>query len=328
MPFNSKEKNIIRSNWSKPLLKYLTEHLGKKLFYVGLPSPEALDIKEWIDYLDVVYAFQCRDYPHPSEETQSRDKIIELEKVLSTYERQNRLATFEVYDGYIEEVILKGRDNSSTPKTFSHSDVVTVYNLDYCNAITSPMNYIDEKGNRVTAFKFDAIRKLVEMQRGLDIKPKKFILFLTLHSHYQPDEVNEFLEYPPDGDTKAHLDALNEHKKAKKGHYLVRAYVINNLKTYFLNNGFVPEFLPTFIYKGDGNTKLLHFTVIGTEQKGAGVPPTHQRMSSYLLKKFVGLSQSEQFTNLDFVLKNETNWSTLNPVKIFKDSTTFKKLWQ
>ena len=103
---SSKNKDFIRSNWGKPLLHFICTELKCKLIYMGLPSPEAKDIKEWIDYLSKVIAFQCRVYGKTSNPEQPMDSIFKLEEILSNFEREKKLEPSVVYDGYIEEVIL------------------------------------------------------------------------------------------------------------------------------------------------------------------------------------------------------------------------------
>ena len=144
--FNSTNKQLIRTNWAKPILSYLKDSLNKKLFYLGLPDTEAYDVKEWLEYIDTVYAFQCRDYPKPSSPEQNREKVLELENTLRAYERKRQLTTFDVFDGYIEEVLLRVFDNSPTIKEFTQQEVITLYNLDFCGQVTSPIEYKDRKG--------------------------------------------------------------------------------------------------------------------------------------------------------------------------------------
>ena len=190
--FNTKAKQIIRRDWAKPILSYLRDTLGKKLIYLGLPDVEAHDVKEWLDYLDKVYAFQCREYPKPSNSSQSRESVLALEETLRTLERIQKLSTYDVYDGYIEEVVLRGYDNSPDVKEFLSEEVVTVYNLDFCGQVTSPLEYIDKKGNKQQAYKFDAIKRLMNIQADLPFPSKKFVLFLTLHCSYDGKELESF----------------------------------------------------------------------------------------------------------------------------------------
>src|ERR1035437_7117838 len=110
--YNSESKVFIRNNWDKPLLKLIEKKTGNKLLYVGLPSPEAEDIDAWIEHLRVVIAFQCRKYGELSDPKQDRKDILKLHEKLLSYEREMKLENFIVYDGYIEEVVLRGYDNS------------------------------------------------------------------------------------------------------------------------------------------------------------------------------------------------------------------------
>src|ERR1017187_10907731 len=112
MPFNSISKTLIRKTFNKSILKFLYEFLGdKKLIYLGLPSEKALDIKEWIEFLGAIYAFQCRDHKDP--ESNDRTKVIALGNLLRDLKRENSyLKTPVVWDGFIEEVIFRGVDRS------------------------------------------------------------------------------------------------------------------------------------------------------------------------------------------------------------------------
>ena len=49
--FNSEHKNFIREHWNMPLLKFLADNVNDKLVYLGLPSPIAEDVLEWIEYV-------------------------------------------------------------------------------------------------------------------------------------------------------------------------------------------------------------------------------------------------------------------------------------
>ena len=79
---STNNKKIIRINWNRSLLRFLTEVYDKKLLYFGLPSPSAEDVIDWIEYIEKVIAFQCRDYPKPSDPSQSDEAIRILERIL------------------------------------------------------------------------------------------------------------------------------------------------------------------------------------------------------------------------------------------------------
>lgn len=327
--FSSEAKKIIRSQWAKPLLAFLHDTLGKKLFYLGLPDSQAFDIHEWIDYLDVVYAFQCRDYPKPSDSGQSREKIIELENVGLALNRRGKLSDFQVFDGYIEEVILRGYDNSPTPKEFIQNEIVTVYNLDFCSQIASPITYLDKKGNVQTAYKFNAVRKLMEMQMSMMPSSKKFVMFLTIHCSYSGEEFTNFQSNPPVG-VKPYIDATSKLTKGKKAPYWLKAFVYHSLVNFFTTYCFIPEFLPVVHYSGDNDNPLLFFTIVGTQDSNqGGVSLPLQSLDEFLNGKFVSVDVNETLVNNTVLTAHdEKDWSLVSSLHLFKSSKTYNKNWK
>lgn len=329
--FNSKAKQIIRNKWAKPILSFLHDTLNKKLIYLGLPDTEAYDVKEWLEYLDIVYAFQCREYPKPSSPAQSREKVLALEDTLRTLERKRQLATFDVFDGYIEEVILRGYDNSPTIKEFIQQDTITVYNLDFCGQVTSPIEYRDRNGDIQEAYKFNAVDRLMNLQKSITFPNKKFIMFLTLHCSYDGKELERFTQYPPNSDIEEYMRPTLSMMKGKKAPYLVKAFVHYYLSQFFTQNYFIPEFLPTIYYRGDNNSPLLHFTIIGTQAKNASAPPVpFKKLKDLLNCTFISVNQNDEFeNNTEIKLDNDKPISaTLNSLHLFKSSKTYKKMWK
>ena len=83
--FSTPNKECIRRYYNKPIIKRLKETYNCNIIYYGLPSPDAEDIAEWIDYISSVVAFQCRDYGNvsdPDQPTDEVDKLIEKWKVI------------------------------------------------------------------------------------------------------------------------------------------------------------------------------------------------------------------------------------------------------
>lgn len=328
LSFNTEAKGLLRTYWAKAILSFIHEKTGKKLFYLGLPSEEALDIQEWLEHLDIVYAFQCREYPKMSDESQSREKVLALDDFLRELNRQKRITNFEVFDGYIEEVVLRGYDNSPTPKQFLQYDTVTVYNLDYCNSITSPLEFTDNEGNVKTAYKFEAIKKLVEMQAALPFPSKKFVLFLTIHCSFKDAHTLNFESNPPDEKIKQYFDGIHSLSKKGKAPFLLKAFVFHNLSQFFLVNNFLPEFLPVVYYIGNGNKPLLFFTVLGTQiQVGAGIPASLQRTNDFLTRSFLSVEKNNLTNNTNLLAQNEIEWQNTNPLALFKNSKTYRRYW-
>ncbi len=327
--FNSENKKVIRSAWAKPLLKYLHDTLDKKLIYLGLPDVEAHDINEWIELIDVVYAFQCRDYPNPSLPEQSRENVLALENTLRALERKQLLSTFDVFDGYIEEVLVRGYDNTPTIKEYYQQDTVTIYNLDFCGQVTSPIEYVDKNGKWKKAYKFNAVDKLLSFQKSIDFPSKKFVMFLTLHCSYDGQEYSNFVSNIP-SDYEAYIRPVMGLPKGKKSAYLVKAFVYEQLTRFFTQNYFAPEFLPTIYYKGDNGHPLLFFTIIGTQvENGSGLPHPPEKIKTLLNTPFISVGTDGQFeNNTELILENDVRLNgVINSLNLFKASKSHKKIW-
>jgi len=323
--FDSPAKRHIRSAWGKSLLKFLYETLNSKLIYLGLPSENPEDIYEWIDYLDEVYAFQCREYPEPSEENQSREKVVLLERKLRTLEIQNRLSYSVVFDGYIEEVVLNGIDNNPEPTTFGHEDTITVYNLDFCNQITTPIKY-NKDGIPKEAYKFDAVKELLRYQKQTNDLSKKFILFLTINAKYSDEHVTKHVYEH----FKDYYNSVSRLGGIETRSRILKTYVFKIMRDAFEYHNFIPEFLPVIRYKGVGkNNILLHFTVVGTyETQSPGGISVPQDVERFLYKKFLTV-EDEVFVPLTLNVEGfkETNPKS-NPVELFQKTKVFKSFWQ
>lgn len=325
LSFNTPAKRLIRSEWNKPLLKFLSKSLNTKLVYLGLPSPNAEDVSEWIEYLDIVIAFQCRDYPNPSETNQSREAIQKLEAKLREFETQQKIKTFYVYDGYIEEVILKGRDNSNLE--FVQNEVVTIYNLDFCNQITSPLQFVDKNGYPAQAFKFDAVRELLRFQSLLSDITTKFIMLLTINCGYDGAELNDFIINCENTEISEYCKNVRSLPGVKKKSRVLRSYIFYTLRHFCSNYNFVPEFQPVILYEGSGKKYMLHFTIVGTSKlPNPGMAPFYQKTKNFLSQKFLTISNNQ--ISLMKTQDIEEFDVDLDPVKVFTSSTAFSKLWK
>lgn len=311
--FDSPDKISIRKKWGKPLLKFLSEHTQLKLSYMGLPSPYARDIEEWLEYINEVVAFQCRKYPDASSEDQDRKEIIALESKLRGYKRQDKLVNFNVYDGYLEEVLLKGRDNQD--KQFQQSNTIKVYNLDFCNDITSPIEFINDKGRPKNGYKFEAVKKIFEHQEKSE-GIKKFVLFLTITERYKGEDLNSFITNPDTNSHKEIIDRVNKLPKTEKKKYILRLFVISELERNLRHCGFTPHFLPTIAYSGLTNQNLLHFTLFACEGARPHQPDWHQALDKLC-------SQEEVFLKVDNKCQHYNN-----PTNLFSGSKTYAKAWR
>lgn len=324
--FNSESKNLIRSKWNKEIIKFISTNLDTKLVYLGLPSPLAEDILEWIDYINEVIAFQCREYPKPSNPSQSREDIIKLEEKLEELERQQKIETFVVYDGYIEEVLTNRKDNMDIE--FMQNNVIHIYNLDFCNEIKYPREVLNKNGDIIEIHKFDAVKNLLESQANLENDIKKFILFLTINAKFKWDNLSEYIRNHSDEYTKKYLQSLNNNRdidKKEKNIRFLRTYVLESLNEHFINSNFEIDILPTIRYEGVNNHKMLHFTIFGTKINDNQTYTND--IKEFLSSKFISIEESEFINAYTITLDNEKDNLTC-PVDCFKQTNTYNKLWK
>ncbi len=325
--FSSNHKVLIRKLWNQPLLKFLVKKGNDKLIYLGLPSSKAEDILAWIDFIKSVIAFQCRQYGEMSSPNQGREEIENLEVLLRSLERQRKLENFVVYDGYLEEVILRGTDNSPSQITFEQGSVITLYNLDFCNKITSPWEFVDRDGNIKTAYKFNAIGELLKIQDSLSKVSDKFIFLLTVHCSYDGKELHNFINSPPNGTIGAYIHkykALSGHEKNAR---IVRLFVAYQIEKFFTVNNFTSKMLPVIKYQGLNDTPLLHFVVLGTKSiTTATGADNFQSIEDIVDFQFISF-ESDEMVNLGSELE-EKEVSILNSVDFFVQSKTYDRLWK
>jgi len=261
-----------------------------------------------------------------SNKSQDRSDIDELNTLLRKLEREKQIENYVVFDGYLEEVVLRGYDNSPTRIDFALSDFVTLYNLDFCNKITSPIEYIDKTGESKTAYKFNAINKLLQTQQALSSISKKFVLFLTVHCSYDGGELQNFINYPPSEEIKNYISRCNLLKGFEKNARIIRLFFVYHIQQQFVAFGFTPKILPSLFYNGLGDTPLMHFTVFGiTASNTAAGVPSYQGLTELLNQKFISINDSN-FVNKPFDFDGELEVE-LNPVKLFSESDTFTKMW-
>ena len=192
--FSTPNKICIRNNYNKKIIKYLKEKCGYNIIYFGLPSPEAHDIECWIEYISYVIAFQCRDYKQISTPDLPTDEIDKLIAKLNEWEAASKIEGYDVYDGFMEEVIFNGYDNSSSGSVpFKFENAVTLFNLDFCNKITTPQEYLNADGVPEKKYKFELIDKILEHQKQVSNENQGFVLFITINSGYDGEELSEYI---------------------------------------------------------------------------------------------------------------------------------------
>lgn len=325
--FNTDNKVFIREYWNKPIIKFLTKRCNDRLLYMGLPSPKGEDVLQWLDFIKIVIAFQCRQYPDPSDPSQPRDEVDKLEELLRELERKRKIDFYVVYDGYLEEVIFNGHDNSPKRIKFSQDSFITLYNLDFCNKISSPFEFIDDDGNPRKVYKFNVIGELLGFQKRISKVSNKFIFLLTVHCSYDGAELQDFINSPPTEAYKGYLSDYRKLRGAEKNSRVIRLFVVHYLFRYFQSNDFNCKILPVIRYTGINDTPLLHFVVIGIapEPSAEGVK-MYQNVEDVVNQKFLTIN-SEGFV-MDSNGSEKEEVTSFNPVELFTRTKTYTKLWE
>src|SRR3989344_2815435 len=329
-PFrNHAVKDVIRKQWCTPILKYLSQKLGYKLVYLGLPGIDALDINEWLPYLSKVIAFDCGDYRHQPNPAISKVNLGKLNSTLSDLERKGSIESYSLHPGYIEKVVLRGLDESG--RKFSQSDVITVYNLDFCNSLTVPLSVVDSNGNVTKHYKLEAVQKLLEMQNGFSptSKEKKFVMFMTVNSFFWESEARKLLKQKKVDPTvyASYLSSLSTLRAEDKEVRQLKLYAFHMLKEHFLSSQFIPDFLPPIHYRGVGDRRLVCFTIFGTQppKRAPVVPSGSTHMETLLRRKFLGADHKGiGVINCKGISESDIK---LDPLESFCSTATYQELW-
>jgi hypothetical protein len=317
-------KITIREKWCKPLLQFLHTQLGYKLTYFGLPGIKALDIVSWIDYLDYIIAIDCGDYSENYDHEKAQENLKELQAILSGFERKEMISGYSLYLGYLEEVVLKGRDKNF--KEFTQGRMVQVYNLDFCNSLTVPLEIADLDGNISKFYKNEVIRKLLEVQRDMCINGanSNFLMFITIHTRFWENEAEKYFNYSRYH--KKYFEELKNLNPEDRKVRLLRFYFCDILKNHFTTNGFTPDFFPTILYDGVGGNRLVCFTVAGTYQKTpSATAPFNQQIGKLIKSKFISPDENDLIRNEGEEFELNVKTDPINHLVNFK---SFKRLWQ
>ena len=139
-PFDNPGKRTVRESWNTPLLRFLNSEYGFRYRYMGLPGIELLDLQLWREWVDEVVAFETRAKPNRRDRDGRRNVLA-----LRTKMRQLGF-NGNAYLGPMEEVVILRRDQDGLP--YSQNNLVTLYNLDFCDEISSPVETL-ESGRQV-----------------------------------------------------------------------------------------------------------------------------------------------------------------------------------
>lgn len=176
-------KRIVREVWNTPFLKYIHEQYGIKYRYFGLPGTELEDIRLWKNMIGEVVAFEI-----PSSGGDERSNIRRLRANLM------RLNIRHVaYYGSFEDVVIRRRDREG--QEYRQDKLVTLYNLDFCDEISSYVK-TQERGRK--RLRYEAIRVIMLDQKECyldreDDQPCYFIILLTIRNQIKAERVMEYM---------------------------------------------------------------------------------------------------------------------------------------
>lgn len=246
---DSPGKRSVRELWDTPLLVYLHRTYGMRYRYMGLPGVDLLDVKLWRDMIDEVVAFEVRAAPNSSD-PQGRRSIITLRRNLRLLDIPGH-----AYFGPLEEVVILHEDYDGTQ--YRQERVVTLYNLDFCDEIGSPI-HTRRQGRSV--LRFEAIRQILRDQRECYRRlggPSLFVMLLTVRNQIGVRRLRAFLARNLYHDTREYVEACNGLTPLPvSGHVLgthtwaLKAFLHGIIRQYLSNPHISALFFPVVKYTG------------------------------------------------------------------------------
>jgi len=329
-------KILFRRNWAKPILEHLSNKLGKKLIYLGLPGIRALDVLEWQEFLRIVIAFQAENYDGRSNDQTAEAELNELINILNDLETKRVIETYALYTGYMEQVVMSEEDDYNEP--FIINDYITVYNLDFCNPLSSPYPVIGKDRRTFKCYKIDVIQKLLSIERAKYTHGADgcFVMFLTVNSDFIERIVSSINDPIIKQYIASNLKGVTGNSRLLR---LLKAYAFHKLSQVFTQYGFNIEFLPPIYYQGSGTYFHLKrgvdlpymmstFTILGSPKQLSAAGATYsQDFKTYLENKFIWLSDKGMSCYTDS--KGKIIEKDFNPEisEILSSSHTVTTLW-
>ncbi len=248
-------KRIVREMWNTPILEWIFHRWGEKYLYLGLPGPEAYDIKLWAKMIEKVIAFEITD---DTSDSPRRN----FERLRSNLTLLNLPHT--VYHGYLDDVVLWKKDLDENE--FTIDKFVTLFNLDFCNSITGKV----PTPNGRKCLRFEAIRELIAIQRVLyrATGASRFVILITAYDAFHRNVMDRFIS-KRDLASEIRTVVCNERPEKLKDSSLyrntelLRLFMFDFLRGCFEGQNVKYFFLPTV--KFFGRTKMspmIHFCTI------------------------------------------------------------------
>lgn len=248
-PFHDNpEKGVVREHWDTPLLRYLHDRFRVRYRYLGLPGVDLIDVNLWRDMIDEVIAFE------PPGRLPNRRAAIDQLRLNMRIRNIPGIAYF----GSFEEVVMLRKDFDG--QHYSQNKLITLYNLDFCDEITSKVE-TQEHGKQV--WRFEAIRQILRDQAVCfqrEGSPRHFIMLLTIRNQSSGAKLHHLLTGPALlAEAKEHRQSCsvsnpfhdNSNEPLIGTHtWALKAVVFNYLLSYFNNPCLSTLFFPGVMYNG------------------------------------------------------------------------------
>jgi len=284
--YSSSEKDLVRSEFERPLLEAIHQRRGRPLRYFGLPGEEALDLKAWGHLLDYVAAVEV--FPNVLEA---------LEQQLDTHYSNIRYRT---HLGDADKVILGNgswrREEGSGRfwrwvSTSQRKDVGSIWDFDvvYLDYFGKFLPY--DRGGRQVRNRALALRRLFDPDR--QDAWKTWLLMVCVESRlYGPQDRKQMRDYLGNvrgGAADPVADALDFLLESGLSRRFEAARLVHGTMAYIVsiaasNADVKVRPRGTIMYRGAGQTPMLHFAY---EIESAGTLSGHQDPLPLLVAPFV-----------------------------------------
>lgn len=248
-PFDTSGKRAVRDQWNTPFLEFLNQKCGFRYRYMGLPGVDLIDVKQWRHMIEEVIAFELPAKPTQID-PQGRRRIRALRRNLRILGIPGH-----AFFGPMEEVVILRRDYDG--KHYDQKTVMTLYNLDFCDEISSSIP-TKKQGKRV--WRFEAIRQIFRDQKNAFQSyggPRWFIVLLTVRDQIDSQKLRELLSKNLYEETVTYLKACGGTRSLPaQGHVLgthtwaLKAFIHNTLRQYLVNPNIAATFFPFVKYVG------------------------------------------------------------------------------
>jgi hypothetical protein len=254
-------KQVIRSQWDRPILQKLMKSSTGGLSYLGMPGPQIRDFIDWGDLLSYKTAVQIVRSGSKHEEDLATVNRIHTNVAVKD------VPNVQVLLGSIEEIILAGQDMKGNFPRQSHKEssgkrafTYDFVNLDFEGGVgykakDKRSNARDKSGGQ----RLEAIRKLFDRQQG-----HSFIFFWTVN--VRDTLGNEPMDYLKEVAGRIQKPAVKEIVEWTAGlnesgfkHYQLKTWVPLFIKEEAEGRRFYCHCYPPVFYEGHEHAKMVHF---------------------------------------------------------------------